>query len=86
MSYQCWQCHGYQGQGGAAARIASIPYPFEAFAIFLRRPDVMPAYPPNLLGNQELRLIYEYVRSIPAPPALEEIPELKEHQADADSN
>ena len=78
MNYQCWQCHGYEGQGGAAARIATTAYPFEAFAEFLRRPNVMPAYPPNLLDDDELRLIYEYVRSIPAPPSLEEIPELKD--------
>lgn len=78
MSYQCWQCHGYEGQGGAAARLATTAYPFEAFANFLRRPNVMPAYPPNLLDDDELRLIYEYVRSIPAPPSLEEIPELKD--------
>ena len=78
MSYQCWQCHGYEGQGGAAARIATTSYPFEAFARFLRRPNLMPAYPPNLLDDDELRLIYEYVRSIPAPPLLEDIPELKD--------
>ena len=77
LSFQCWQCHGYEGQGGAAARIANPPYPFEAFAIFVRRPDLMPAYPPNLLDVDELQLIYEYVRSIPAPPLLEDVPELK---------
>ena len=78
ISYQCWQCHGYEGQGGAAARIATTFYPFEAFAEFLRRPEVMPAYPPNMLDDNELRLIYEYVRSIPAPPLLEDIPELND--------
>ena len=76
LNYQCWQCHGYEGQGGAAPRIASTPYPFAAFAEFLRRPNVMPAYPPNLLDDAELRLIYDYVISIPAPPRLDEIPEL----------
>ncbi|MFQ5982162.1 MAG: c-type cytochrome [Woeseiaceae bacterium] len=77
ISFQCWQCHGYEGQGGAAARIATRSYPFEAFARFLRRPDLMPAYPPNLLDDEELRLIYEYLRSIPAPPPLEDVPELR---------
>ena len=78
MSYQCWQCHGYVGQGGAAARIATTSYPFKAFAIFVRRPNLMPAYPANLLDDDELRLIYDYVRSIPAPPLLENIPELRD--------
>jgi mono/diheme cytochrome c family protein len=78
LSYQCWQCHGYEGQGGAAARIASTAYPFDAFAQFVRHPNVMPAYPPNQLSDEQLRLIYEYVRSIPEPPALEDIAELKD--------
>jgi mono/diheme cytochrome c family protein len=78
LSYQCWQCHGYEGQGGAAARIASTAYPFDAFARFVRHPDLMPAYPPDLLTDNKLRLIYEYVRSIPVPPLLEDIPELKD--------
>ena len=78
LSYQCWQCHGYEGQGGAAARIASKAYPFDAFARFVRHPDLMPAYTPGLLSDENLRLIYEYVRSIPVPPLLEDIPELKD--------
>ncbi len=78
LRYQCWQCHGYEGQGGAAARIASIAYPFDAFARFVRHPDLMPVYPPHLLSDDKLRLIYEYIRSIPAPPFLEDIPELKD--------
>ena len=78
LSYQCWQCHGYEGQGGAATRIASKTYPFDAFARLVRHPDLMPAYTPGLLSDENLRLIYEYVRSIPVPPLLEDIPELKD--------
>ena len=77
LSQQCWQCHGYEGQGGAAARIASVEYPFDAFALFVRYPNQMPAYPANLLSDEKLRLIYEYVRSIPEPPPLDDIPELE---------
>ena len=73
---QCWQCHGYEGQGGAAVRIAPTVYPFEAFAQFVRHTNLMPAYSPNVLSDEQLRQIYEYVRSVPAPPALEDIPEL----------
>jgi len=74
---QCWQCHGYAGQGGPAARIAPTYYPFEIFARFVRHPNLMPAYSPNVLSDQQLRKIYEYVRSIPEPPPLEDIPELR---------
>ncbi len=76
-TYQCWQCHGYEGQGGAAGvRIAPTVYPFEAFAQLVRHTNLMPAYSPNVLSDENLRRIYEYVRSIPEPPPLEDIPEL----------
>ena len=77
LAYQCWQCHGYEGQGGAAPRVASIAYSLEAFARFVRYPDLMPAYPPGQLDDEELRLIYSYVRSLPEPPARDQIPALR---------
>ena len=76
-SQQCWQCHGYEGQGGVAGvRIAPTLYPFEAFARLVRYTNLMPAYSPKVLSDEQLRAIYAYVRSIPEPPPLEEIPEL----------
>ncbi len=76
---QCWQCHGYEGQGGAAARIAPTLYPFEAFAQLVRHSNLMPAYSPNVLSDEQLRQIYEFVRNVPEPPAVEDIPELAEN-------
>lgn len=78
MTYQCWQCHGYEAQGGAAPRLAAKQYPYEAFARFLRHPNQMPAYPPALLSDAELRRIFDFVRSIPEPPPLQDIPALLE--------
>ena len=77
MEFQCWQCHGYSGQGGPAARIASMDYPFEAFERFVRLPNVMPAYPPGQLDDDSLRQIYAFVQSIPEPPPLDDIPALQ---------
>ncbi len=77
LSQQCWQCHGYEGQGGVAGvRIAPTLLPYEAFAQLVRFTNLMPAYSPKVLGDEQLRLIYAYIRSIPEPPALKEIPEL----------
>jgi len=73
---QCWQCHGHEGQGGAAVRIAPTLYPFVAFAQFVRHGNLMPAYSPNVLSDEQLRQIWEFVRNIPEPPAVEDIPEL----------
>jgi mono/diheme cytochrome c family protein len=76
-SFQCWQCHGYEGQGGRSGpRIAQTAYPYSVFAIFVRYTNLMPAYSPDVLSDAQLRDIYEFVRSIPAPPALEEISKL----------
>ena len=76
-SHQCWQCHGYEGQGSVAGvRIAPTLYPFEAFSRLVRHTNIMPAYSPNVLSEEQLRLIYAFVQSIPEPPPLEDIPEL----------
>jgi ubiquinol-cytochrome c reductase cytochrome c subunit len=70
----CYQCHGFVGQGGAAPRIAPMVYPYEAFDRLVRRPvNEMPAYAPQTLGDDVLRAIYGYLRSIPEPPPLADI-------------
>lgn len=78
VRYQCWQCHGYEGQGGAAPRLATSRYPFEAFARFVRYPSVMPAYPLELLSDEELREIFEFLTSIPSPPEIDDLPALRD--------
>jgi mono/diheme cytochrome c family protein len=68
VGYGCHQCHGYEGQGGEALRIAPSPYPFEAFAARVRRPsNEMPAYAPEVLSDADLETIYRYVRSRAEP-------------------
>ena len=81
--FGCFQCHGYEGQGSQASppvpRIAPTVYPLEAFAVFVRTPPrIMPAYSPNVLSDAQLQAIYEYMRSIPEPPAVEDIPVLRD--------
>lgn len=81
--FGCHQCHGYQGQGSQASppvpRIGPTVYPFEAFAVFLRTPPrLMPAYSPKVMSDAQLREIYDYMRSIPEPPAVEDIPALRD--------
>ena len=76
--YGCYQCHGHLGQGGAAPRIAPSPYPYEAFARLVRRPaNEMPAYAPAVLSDETLRAIYRYVRAVPEPPAVADVPLLR---------
>jgi mono/diheme cytochrome c family protein len=70
VGYGCYQCHGYEGQGGEALRIAPTAYPLDAFAARVRRPpNEMPAYAPDVLSDSDLEAIYRYVRSRAAPTA-----------------
>lgn len=63
----CYFCHGYAGQGAytTGPRIAGTPLTFEAFAELVRRPvNVMPAYSPLVLGDQDLRALHTFVQSL----------------------
>ena len=79
VSYGCWQCHGYEGQGGAAGpRLAPPPLPFAVFARIVRRPpNQMPAYPAKLVPDTDLTRIHAYLTSRPAPPSVQNIPLLR---------
>lgn len=66
----CWQCHGYEGQGGAAGpRLAARNLPWTGFSAYVRRPtNQMPLYTEKVLPTADLAHIYAYVQSRPAPP------------------
>ena len=73
----CYQCHGYQGQGGREGpRIAApVPLAFPALNSFVRTTSGdMPPFTEKVLSNQELVDIYAYLQSIPAPPDHKSIP------------
>jgi ubiquinol-cytochrome c reductase cytochrome c subunit len=79
VSICCWQCHGYEGQGGAAGpRLAPRPLPFAGFSRYVRRPtNQMPPYTEKVVSNAELEHIHAFLMSRPAPPAASSIPLLK---------
>ena len=80
LKIACYQCHGTEGQGGAAGpRIAPAPMlAFPAFAAYLRAPrGEMPPYTSKVLSDQDLADIYAYLAGLPRPPAVESIPLLK---------
>ena len=73
-SFQCWQCHGYEGQGGRAGpRLVPTSYPYVVFNQVVRYTNLMPAYSPNELSDAQLKEIYNFVRSLPEPSALEDV-------------
>jgi mono/diheme cytochrome c family protein len=72
----CYQCHNYEGHGGAAgAKLAPNPLPFRAFVAYVRSPrGDMPPYTAKVMSEQELADVHAYLRSRPRPPAVSSIP------------
>ena len=65
----CWQCHGYQGQGGEAGpRIGPQPIPWPVFNNYVREPSgAMPPYRESVLSEADLRKIHAFLASLPPP-------------------
>ncbi|HKU17224.1 MAG TPA: cytochrome c [Steroidobacteraceae bacterium] len=77
VAYGCYQCHGYSGYGGSSGPRLSGDMPYEGFERIVRFPyGTMPAYPRELLSDEELRAIYSFIQSRPPPPLLKDLPML----------
>jgi ubiquinol-cytochrome c reductase cytochrome c subunit len=76
VQHGCWQCHGYQGQGGIAGlKLAPNPIPFETLSNFVRTTNrAMPPYREEILSSDDLADIYAYLQSIPKDPDPGSIP------------
>jgi mono/diheme cytochrome c family protein len=76
VKYGCWQCHGFQGQGGVAgAKLAPDPLPSEAFMAFVRSTNrAMPPYSEAVLPNDDLADIHAYLATVPKPADAKSIP------------
>ena len=77
-SYGCYQCHGREGQGGAAGpRLAPKPIPLVALQAYVRHPSgAMPPYTAKVASDSDLADIHAFLGTIPAPP--ENIPLLNQ--------
>jgi ubiquinol-cytochrome c reductase cytochrome c subunit len=72
----CYQCHGYAGQGTIqGARLAPPVLNAQGMIRYVRRPaGVMPAFTDKVLSDKEVNDIYAYLKSLPAPKPLKDIP------------
>ncbi|HEV2198933.1 MAG TPA: cytochrome c [Bryobacteraceae bacterium] len=73
----CYQCHGYQGQGGfAGARLMQTKLSQTGFIGFVRNPPPggMPQFRAKIMPDQELADVYAYIKSIPEPKPVKDIP------------
>src|ERR1700758_1708716 len=76
----CYQCHGYAGQGTiAGARIGPPVLNAQGMIRYIRRPaGAMPAFTDKVLSDQEVNDIYAYLKTIPAPKPVKDIPLLNQ--------
>jgi len=74
-AYGCYQCHGYQGQGGGAgARLAPKPLPLAAMIAYVRKPTgVMPPVTAKVVSDAEIADIRAYLETVPAPPDVKSV-------------
>lgn len=74
----CYECHGTVGQGGPGGRVAPKPLPAEAIATYIRNPTgEMPPFTTKVASDADIRDIHAYLATIPEPPPVTSIPELK---------
>ncbi len=76
LQHGCWQCHGYQGQGGVTGpKLAPGPIPFDTLSNFVRTTNrQMPPFRKEILSDEDLADIYAYLQSIPKGPDPGSIP------------
>jgi ubiquinol-cytochrome c reductase cytochrome c subunit len=76
----CYECHGYAGQGTiAGARLAPPVLNVQGMIRYVRRPaGAMPAFTDKVLSDQEVNDIYAYLKTLPAPKPVKDIPLLNQ--------
>jgi ubiquinol-cytochrome c reductase cytochrome c subunit len=72
----CYQCHGYAGQGTiAGARLGPPVLTAQGMIRYIRKPaGAMPAFSDKVLSDQEVNDIYAYLKTMPAPKPVKDIP------------
>ena len=76
----CWECHGYAGQGSRdGARIAATALNAQGLIRYVRRPSgAMPAYIDKVMTDQELTDVWAYLKTLPGPKPVKDIPLLNQ--------
>ena len=74
LRYSCYACHGYDGHGGAGARLVPLPMTVTRFSTYVRNPRRMPPYTEKVLTDAQLADLFAYVKALPVSPAADQIP------------
>ena len=65
VSFGCYQCHGYEAQGGSAGpRLAPRPIAYAQFMKYVRHPtSEMPPFTEKIVKDAELTDVYAFLRA-----------------------
>src|SRR2546427_4368618 len=74
LKYSCYACHGYDGHGGAGARLVPMQMTVERFTAYVHNPRQMPPYTEKILSDAQLADLFAYIKSLPVSPAAKDIP------------
>jgi len=72
----CYECHGFEGQGGSAGlRLSNTKLPEDGLIAFVRGTSgAMPPFSSKIISDAELSDIYAYLQSRPQPADPKTIP------------
>ncbi|MBN3725122.1 c-type cytochrome [Burkholderia sp. Ac-20379] len=81
MKNGCYECHGIVGQGSISTgpALAPHPLPLAAMQAYVHAPTgQMPPFGETILSNADIARIHAYLASLPANPAVADIPLLND--------
>ena len=78
--YGCWECHGYTGQTGNGARLATTVMNANGFVNYIRSPrtNQMPLYSAKVISDQEGADLFAYIKTFKKPLEAKDIPLLQQ--------
>jgi len=78
--YGCWECHGYTGQTGNGARLATTSLNANGFVNYIRNPrtNQMPLYSAKVVSDQDAADLFAYIKTFKKPPEAKDIPLLQQ--------
>ena len=74
MSFACYSCHGFDGHGGAGARLSQTRMTQAGFTSYVRNPARIPSYSTKVLSDAQLGDLYAYIKSLPDSPQPKNVP------------
>src|SRR5262249_14616070 len=78
--YGCWECHGYTGQTGEGARVATTALNAKGFVKYIPSPPTnqMPRYSGKMISDQDGADLFTYIKTFKKPPEAKDIPLLQQ--------